>query len=598
MYNTVGFFDDDDDEQKDETTPKKGAPHNRENNNSPNAQSLPRLPKLSSPQVEPIPRLDNPNLPHLGQSAAPKYTPPAPIKPIIPIKEEPQQRYVPEQQKYTPPEETRRTLYVPPHTPEPVHTAPEPTYIPPAQPEPPTQRKETQTRYSQPTGGFPSEPKIPEPTVYHEPVPEPPKQRMINIAEMNDNFKESTPVTNDLDIDEALGLGQEIKKVDLGEAEFGELSDEDLMGTKKTTSSSSNKKNERAETPKKVKGKGFARGNRDKNAIDNAGPNSINPVESRINQTPKPILFLRFAVATIIIASIVIAGKTAFFPQSFPSQEAVISTVKEGIGITDFPTDDANAIVLDFTRTYLNVDSNEKAASSMTARDNLLKTMIASNVELGTVVVNDEKPVKVGINSGPYITAVSNIDNNNAQYDVMAKLSTNNWIKLRIPVFYNEKSFQFIISSAPTFLETPQLSPDIERFETITDWVTTDPAIEQITPDLQGYFAAWGKSDSEVLLRYLTPNPTREASFGLNGALKYMSIDEVSTRHPFKDDMGEPDMTRKAVRVTVTWTVTNNPTATYVQAYDLLMIKDKDKWFVNDLRSGQNVYSTDDKASS
>lgn len=194
--------------------------------------------------------------------------------------------------------------------------------------------------------------------------------------------------------------------------------------------------------------------------------------------------------------------------------------------------------------------------------------------------------------SGPYITSIKNIDNNNARYDVMAKLNSGDWVKLQVPLFYNNTTSEFAVSAAPNFMEAPKTNPDIVRYDSIEDWNTTDAEATAMETVLSQYFKAWATSDLNIIRPFLSAEATPEARAGLNNSVSFVSVDGIQTRNPFTLADGSPDPDQRQVKINVKWNLPSSKEVVYSQSYDVRMFKESNKWVIVDIRSGQPNYTT------
>lgn len=229
---------------------------------------------------------------------------------------------------------------------------------------------------------------------------------------------------------------------------------------------------------------------------------------------------------------------------------------------SNFPTTQASAYALQFASAYLNYDEKNPAARAAKLAPYL----------------PDSADQQLGWNGSGAMTLdsaqVAGVDVRD-QHNAVVTLSVSvngKWMELAVPVYTSGGAMA--IKGQPALMPAPRKAtvPDAET-------VTEDSAVEtQLKTDLKGFFVAYAASDTASLDRFLAPNTSLS---GLGGAVEYAGIKSVVV-----PDGGD----RRHATITVAWRI---PSATrprgasageLEQTYDLTIVRNQDKWDVEQLR--------------
>lgn len=228
-----------------------------------------------------------------------------------------------------------------------------------------------------------------------------------------------------------------------------------------------------------------------------------------------------------------------------------------------FPTTQASAYALQFASVYLNYDAKNPGARAA----KLAKYLPAHSTDqqLGW---NGSGSVRLDA------AQVAGVDVRNEHNAVVTlAVSVNGtWMRLAVPVYTSHGAMA--ITGRPALLAAPSKAtlPDPPA-------ITEDSAVEaRLKTDLKGFFVAYAAGDSAGIDRFLAPNVSVT---GLGGTVQYAGIKDVVV--PEGGD-------RRHATVTVAWRLPNASQAkgatagTLDQTYDLTIVKDQDKWDVEQIR--------------
>jgi len=227
---------------------------------------------------------------------------------------------------------------------------------------------------------------------------------------------------------------------------------------------------------------------------------------------------------------------------------------------TSFPTVEASAYALQFASAYLNYDEKNPAA-----RATKLAPYLPENADQqlgwngsGSMTLDSAQVAGVDVR-----------DKNNAVVTLAVSVN-GTWMQLAVPVYTSGGAMA--IKGQPALMPTPRKAtvPDAAS-------ITEDSAVEtQLKTDLKGFFVAYAASDTASLDRFLAPNVSLS---GLGGAVQFGGIKEVVV--PEGGD-------RRHATVTVAWQVPSTarkaPAGELDQTYDLTIVRNQDKWDVEQLR--------------
>lgn len=305
----------------------------------------------------------------------------------------------------------------------------------------------------------------------------------------------------------------------------------------------------------------------------------------------KIVLGIRI-VAGVVASVIVFAGlNSILFPPNFPSPDQVISKVKEGLNITDFPTQKATGFVIDFTTAYFTVDPNNYGARDeqllkYISKDKLQETDLVFNrstVEESNAPATGVETLGQSIIGVPAIVNTYSIDNNNAVFTVQVALSTGTTMYVDVPVYWNPKNNGMAISAPLSIVPAIGLTT-IPQDNLNEEWANDKDVVDAFEDDLKKYLEAWAASDKTSIDRYTTDKATLMAKLGLGGTVKLERLDSLEVAS-VDEEAGADPRTRNA-KIDVVWKDANNEAFTYKQSY-MLTIKQKpdEKWYVDNINS-------------
>jgi Conjugative transposon protein TcpC len=328
------------------------------------------------------------------------------------------------------------------------------------------------------------------------------------------------------------------------------------------------------DSPRRGKGKGKNKRGKKKNKDDEEN--------SALAGGRARVLIVRYAVLGGIIILAGLGVKSVIMPEQFPSPEAIVDRVQEGLNLTDFPADLGEGFALGFVRSYLTVttDGYQERETDL-ARYTTPEMLTSGGMTLDPAL--EQKVV-----AGPYISGVRYIDDNNAMYTISTKVSDGSWIYLAVPVYYNETSRAMVVTSSPTLVPAPKISEVPVSDITIP---VEEEATEAARNAVTSFFQAWGKSDTEALSVVVSKEADPRANNGLGGSVEFQTLDNFVVYAP--DANAESSVLEAEARVT--WNVVNAPsddpsapvetnTTTFTGTYQMLLEYSGDgKWYVQDI---------------
>jgi len=316
----------------------------------------------------------------------------------------------------------------------------------------------------------------------------------------------------------------------------------------------------------------------------------------------KVVLYIRAAIAIVLIIVSIAGVKSIFFPDKFPTQAQVINVVKDDLGVTAFPTDKANGFVIGFIKTYFTYDPENRQARE-DALDKYIDPDLLNSTKFqfqaatdGEVIPPTEDTTQVDtpvdqtvqevpgskqeVVGEPVIVNINSVDDTNAVFTVEVDLTNGSTFYVEVPIYYNVDTNGMAIS-APLAYVPPVSFTDVPNDNHKVTWNDDPEVVKAFKSDLENYLTAWAKSDSTVISRYITTDATLAAKSGLNGVLVFNRVEEL--RVQAVDDETKDPSVRQAY-VTVSWKDANNVNATYTQSY-LLVIEQQpdDRWYVKDI---------------
>lgn len=292
----------------------------------------------------------------------------------------------------------------------------------------------------------------------------------------------------------------------------------------------------------------------------------------------RKILILRLIALGVIVVFVFAGLKATFIPAKGPTAKQVIATVKDGIGMTNFPTSSGEGFVLAFSKIYLTVpkDGGGERAKALApyAPPNVITEQQYSSVP-------SETDAQV-ITSGPYVSGVVSKDDKNAVYTVTAQINNTTWIYIDVPVFYDNSTKAFAVSGTPAFVPAPKQAKVDPQTKPWND--EDQEAVKIFTPAAKLFFAAWAKSNTQEMLPYQTADADTATKTGLDNTVKFDSLTRVS----IQPADGLPDPNIRKARVTVRWENAFIPKTYYSQTYDLVLVKvpDADQWRIKSIVGG------------
>lgn len=290
------------------------------------------------------------------------------------------------------------------------------------------------------------------------------------------------------------------------------------------------------------------------------------------------VLILRLIVF-IVLGVFVIAGvKTTFFPTPGPTPKQVVATVKDGLGLTNFPTEQGSAFVIGFSKVYLTVQANGGGDRSKELAPYMPTNLISEQRFSQENTSETSDPQK--ITSGPYISGVINKDDNNAVYTIAAQVNNSTWLYIDVPTYYDNKKDAFVISGTPAFVPAPTQGDLVGQ---IRPWSTEDQAVGIILTDTaKQFFPAWATSNKEVMSPYITTDATTATKTGLAGIVTFVNVNSVSVEPA--DELSDPS--KRRARVSIQWANSLVKGTTYAQVYDLELEKVADQWRIQSIVGG------------
>lgn len=291
----------------------------------------------------------------------------------------------------------------------------------------------------------------------------------------------------------------------------------------------------------------------------------------------KQVLWLQIVVFTVLGVMVLAGAKSIFLPNAGPTPQQVISTVKKGIGMTDFPTARGEGFVIAFSDAYLTLNNG-----GVSERNKILSLYMPLSV-VQEQAFQQSGPADQTVTGGPYINSVKSIDDNNAVYTVSAQVNNGVWIYMDVPAYYDSENDTFAISGSPAFTAAPEQAtvPAQPR-----SWTSDDKAVVDVfTPNAEIFFDAWSKSDKKAMNPFLTEDANTTAKTGLNGTAKFSRLAAVHVEPaPETADVSKGEI--RQARVTVVWENPYVATTTYQQTYDLTLKKVADQWRIQAIDGG------------
>jgi hypothetical protein len=286
--------------------------------------------------------------------------------------------------------------------------------------------------------------------------------------------------------------------------------------------------------------------------------------DSGRKKTKTAILVWRVS-AWVALGMVFLLGLVSILvPASQPSIDTLTRKVADNINNVGFPVNAANAIALKYTGAYLNTDPN--------TADQKLTTLKSLSPSIENPAPSGVKRQKV--TAGPYVTGKpERIDDNNYVLTTVTQVYSNSeyrWVTLQIPVFSSDGNTTTISGYPGVIPNAGVVNIPSYGFPENDDALSTD-----LTSNLYpGFFEEWSKGSSPNLDRWLSPDATINAKFGLNNGFIYESM--LQAKVPTGGD-------QRWTLVEVTFTTGDG--TKFTQAYRVLVSKQTDgRWFITDIR--------------
>lgn len=353
--------------------------------------------------------------------------------------------------------------------------------------------------------------------------------------------------------------------------------EERLLRAKRAKERAAELEAEEAETPVNN-----AKGDKGKTAVRKGNKRTPKPKPEKgtgkFSGERRKILILRLIALSVLVVFVFAGLKATFLPAKGPTAKQVIATVKDGIGMTNFPTGNGEGFVLAFSKIYLTVPK-DGGGERAKALEPYVPPNVITEQQYSSVPSAADAQVVTG---GPYISGVISKDDKNAVYTVTAQINNGTWIYIDVPVFYDNNTKAFAVSGTPAFVPAPKQAKVDPQTKPWND--EDQEAVKIFTPAAKLFFAAWAKSNTQEMLPYQTADADTATKTGLDNTVKFDSLTRVSIQPA--DGLADPN-TRKA-RVTVRWENALVPKTYYSQTYDLVLVKvpDADQWRIKSIVGG------------
>lgn len=299
--------------------------------------------------------------------------------------------------------------------------------------------------------------------------------------------------------------------------------------------------------------------------------------ESKYSGGRKKILILQITVYAVLGMILLAGAKTIFLPNTGPTPNQIIMTVKKSLGVTEFPTSRGEGFVAAFSDVYLTLNNNGVAERN---------TALAPYMPLSVIQeqsFQQSGPATQAVTAGPYVTSVKSVDNNNAVYTVATQINDGIWIYMDVPVYFDSENDSFAVSGSPAFTPAPEQAAVPAQPKS---WTTDDKAVvDAFMPNAELFFTAWSKSDKKAMNAYITEDADTTASSGLNGSARFSRISSLHVEpEPEFADVSNGEI-RKA-RISIVWENPYVDKTSYQQTYDLVLKKVADQWRIQSLNGG------------
>lgn len=234
-------------------------------------------------------------------------------------------------------------------------------------------------------------------------------------------------------------------------------------------------------------------------------------------------------------------------PPAGLQEQDIMPIVGAGLHVTPVPADRAVGIVTAFSRAY--IEGEEKTWKAYMVSDNMTDDYAGSGLRV------DGSSLRVI--EGPTISGINYLSNYTANFIVSVRTDALGWIKMSVPVLYDENTQSFAITSQPTLLGPDRVPPSPPALGVNPNW--GEPVKDgetMVAPVITSFFRAWGAEDVSTLREISVPGESNQRVYsGL--ADKYNMDGEPKIVGVWAKNGAEdtPDMSVTWVKVLVDWSV-------------------------------------------
>jgi Conjugative transposon protein TcpC len=312
----------------------------------------------------------------------------------------------------------------------------------------------------------------------------------------------------------------------------------------------------------------------------------------------RKILIIRIVVVVVLGVLVINGVKNIVAPATGPTRDQVIAAAQEAVGFTDFPVSEGQGLALGFTTAFLNYSPTPEDRESRAQRLlNYAPETVVNSIEpaFGTKILEgsegEEVQVSQTITDGPYLVGSRSIDDTNAVFTTVSEVNNTTWLYLDIPVRFDAELNALAVSASPSFVPATGVLKVTEA-DMSPQWVADTVAAGDFEADLTNYLTAWAASESDVIGRYITPEPSLAAKTGLGGVVEFSRLNSLTIES--LDDT-DPNVNTRRAEVSVTWkdAISN---VSYPQSYRLVINynETESKWSVDEIQnssliSGENT---------
>lgn len=303
----------------------------------------------------------------------------------------------------------------------------------------------------------------------------------------------------------------------------------------------------------------------------------------------KAVFYIRIGAGIVAVIVLFAGVKQIFFPNTFPSSDVVTQVVANNLGITKFPTDMATGFVTDFTKQYFtivpeNESIRQEQIEKYISKDLLNQTTISFSPDKKQTSDPNAPKREITLADEPLIVNIDSVDDKNAVFTMLVKLSTGTVLNVLIPVYYDAEKNAMAIS-APLSIVPGLNKAKVPVDNHSLEWSNTDDEVEKdFQPDLEKYFEAWAASDLTAITRYVTTDSTLMTKEGLKNTVTYGSLTTLNVKG-YDETNSEADPAIRTAYASVVWKDTADPALTYQQGYLLTIKQNPDgKWNIKDIQ--------------